>query len=130
MSSWGVYVHFTLQALNKLPDFEGDVYRGYPDKETALSQYKKGRPIQWGAFTSATTSLSAAKQFSHGKSGGVIFKISVTSGKDINAYSFFPAEGEILLSPNHRFFVFSEPYEEDGFTMINLMQQQGNAWLS
>jgi hypothetical protein len=50
------------------------------------------------------------------------------SGKDSNAYSFFPAEGEIgKASPNHRFFVFSDPYEEDGFTMIDLMQQQGSS---
>jgi hypothetical protein len=50
-------------------------------------------------------------------SGGGGRNKGATSGKDVNAYSFSPAEGEanrkILLSPNHHFFVCSDPYEED-----------------
>jgi hypothetical protein len=130
MDVWGVYVHYTLKGLRQLPDFEGDVFRGYPDKTTASAQYKKGRPIQWGAFTSTTTDFEAAKVFCGGKESGAIFKICVSSGKDINSYSFFPSEGEILLSPNRRFFVVSEPYEVDGFTFIDMMQQTGDAWVS
>ena len=52
------------------------------------------------------------------------------SGKDINAYSFFPCEGEILLSPNHRFIVSSAPYERGGYTMVDMVQQKGGAWIS
>ncbi len=45
--------------------------------------------MQWGAFTSATTNFAAAKGFTD-RAAGVIFKIAISSGRDINAYSFFP----------------------------------------
>ena len=44
-------------------------------QENILQRYKKGRPIQWGAFTSTTTSLEAASGFAG--AGGVIIKISL-----------------------------------------------------
>ena len=39
-------------------------------------EYKIGRPIQWGAFSSTTRSIEAAKQFTSA-ADGVIFKITV-----------------------------------------------------
>jgi hypothetical protein len=129
LKSWGPFVHFALKGMQRLPDFKGDVYRGYPDKATTLTQYKLGRPIQWGAFTSTSTSFAATMGFTD-KSTGVIFKIKVTSGKDINPYSFFPCEDEILLSPNHRFIVTCDPYEMDGYTIIDMVQQTGDPWKS
>ena len=39
-------------------------------------------------------SVAAAKAFA--PKTRVVFKITVTSGRDINAYSFFPQESEIL----------------------------------
>jgi hypothetical protein len=71
---------FSLQGMQKLPDYKGVVWRGYPDKDTTLAQYKLGRPIQWGAFTSTSTSFEATKGFTD-KDSGVIFKITVSSGK-------------------------------------------------
>ena len=73
-------------------------------------------------------SVAAAKGFA--PKTRVVFKITVTSGRDINAYSFFPQEGEILLSPSHRFTVSSEPREEGGYTFIDLVQMAGNTFVS
>ena len=39
-------------------------------------------------------------------------------------------EGEILLSPSHRFTVSSEPREEGGYTFIDLVQMAGNTFVS
>ena len=46
-----------MTGLEKLPDFKGVCWRGYNHgtKSDILKQYKIGRPIQWGAFTSVTT---------------------------------------------------------------------------
>ena len=112
--------------------------------------------MQWGAFTSATTDFAAAKGFTD-RAAGVIFKIAISSGRDINAYSFFPQvwaggrstgpagaappagwippgavaqEGEVLLSPNSRFVVSSLPYEKDGYTVVDLVEQHGAPWIS
>ena len=46
-----------MKGLEQLPDFQGVCWRGYNHgtKDDILKQYKIGRPIQWGAFTSVTT---------------------------------------------------------------------------
>ena len=54
MDGWGVFMHYIMGALKKLPKKSGVCYRGYPDKSTAIAQYKTGRPIQWGAFASTS----------------------------------------------------------------------------
>ena len=87
----GGYMFFMMAAMELLPNFAGVVYRGFPGRSTVESKYKIGRPIQWGAFTSTTTDFAAAKNFTD-PNKGVIFKIMVTNGRDINAYSFFPTE--------------------------------------
>ena len=39
-------------------------------------------------------------------------------------------EGEVLLSPNSRFVVSSLPYEKDGYTVVDLVEQHGAPWIS
>ena len=122
-------MHNIMGAMAQLPKVEGVCYRGYPDKATAVAQYKPGRPIQWGAFSSTSTDFGTTKGFTN-QATGVIFKITVTDGRDINAYSFFPQEAEVLLSPAHRFTVCSKPYERDGYTIIDMVQVDGSAFVS
>mmetsp|Transcript_105268 Transcript_105268/g.185976 ORF Transcript_105268/g.185976 Transcript_105268/m.185976 type:complete len:686 (+) Transcript_105268:53-2110(+) len=129
MRDWGPFASYLIMALGKLPDFAGVCYRGYPNKSEAIKEYELGRPIQWGAFASVTTNFEAAKAFTNRKTG-VIFKIAVTSGRQIHKYSFFPDESEVLLTPSHRFTVGSEPYQEDGYTCIYLIQQKKSAFVS
>ena len=76
-----------------------------------------------------STDFGTTKGFTN-QATGVIFKITVTDGRDINAYSFFPQEAEVLLSPAHRFLVSSAPYELDGYTIIDMLQQDGGAFVS
>ena len=71
---WGGFLYYLLNGLAKLPDDQAVVYRGYPDKAKTLAQYKVGRPIQWGAFSSASLDPEVTKQFTS-KADGVIFKL-------------------------------------------------------
>jgi len=126
--AWEGYMYFMMVGLGRLPDLKGVCWRGYDhgSKKEILDTQSVGRPIQWGAFTSVATCKDAAKAFAPGTR--VVFKITMTSGRDVNPYSFFPQEGEILLSPNHRFTVSSEPYEEAGYTFIDMVQVKGNTF--
>ena len=123
-------MHYLMTGFAHLPDFSGECFRGYDhgSKAEILATYRLGRPIQWGAFTSVTTSLDEAKRFA--STTRVVFKIVVTSGRNINDYSFFPQEGEVLLSPSHRFTVTSDPREVGGYTFIDLVQMSGNTFVS
>ena len=78
MDGWGVFMHYIMGAMAQLPKVEGVCYRGYPDKATAIAQYKLGRPIQWGAFSSTSTDFGATKGFTN-QATGIIFKITVSS---------------------------------------------------
>ena len=60
----------------------------------------------------------------------MIFKLTVTDGRDMNAFSFFPNEAEVLLSPQHRFHVSSAPYDCDGYTVIDMVQDAGCTFVS
>ena len=93
-----------------------------------LAAYAHPR-LNRGAFASTTTDILASRGFTD-KDKGVIFKLTVLSGRSINDYSFFPAEGEILLTPSHRFFVSSEPYVLDGYTMLDMLEQKGEIFVS
>jgi hypothetical protein len=129
VDGWGGFMHHIMGGLARLPKVACVCYRGFPGKATVITQYKIGRPIQWGAFSSTSTDFDATKGFTN-QATGVIFKITVTDGRDINAYSFFPQEAEVLLLPAHRFTVCSAPYERDGFTIIDMVQQDGSAFVS
>mmetsp|Transcript_158771 Transcript_158771/g.280492 ORF Transcript_158771/g.280492 Transcript_158771/m.280492 type:complete len:854 (+) Transcript_158771:111-2672(+) len=124
--TWGVHMYYTLAGLGKLPNFEGVVYRGVPSRKM-LEEYEQGRPIQWGAWSSTTTSLEACLKFTGTK--GVIFKIKVFTGKDICKFSFFAAENEILLSPNHKFIVTESAYEDKGYTFVDLLESRGTNYV-
>ena len=114
-----------LKGLGRLPDFSGVCYRGFPssDKEDIISQYVEGRTIQWGAFTSTTTDVAAARYFAG--LGGVVAKIKLLSGKDICKISFFETEKEIISLPNDKFLVTRGCYSEGGICMIDLHQNSG-----
>jgi len=129
LSTWGPYVHYLLRGLNKLPAFVGDVYRGMCGKEQVVREYKKGRPIQWGAFSSCTTTYETTKAFTN-QLEGVIFKIALQSGRQISSYSFFPSEDEVLLLCTSKFVVTSEAYLRDGYTMIDLLETTGDIFMS
>jgi len=134
MATWGVAVHYTLKALALLPPVEATCFRGFADgRDSILVHYKQGRPIQWGAFTSTTTDVARARGFAQSAAAGVVFKITVLSGRDIGPLSFFRTENEVLLSPAHKFIVASATggyVDEQGYTTIDLLQIEGEWFVS
>lgn len=130
LATWGGFLFYLLSALSKLEDVETVVYRGYPDKAMVVKEYKVGRGIQWGAFSSASRSVDSARKFTN-KADGVIFKLTVLAGKAIEAYSFFKSEAEVLISPQARFTVSSAPYKgTDGYTYVDMVETKGTVFIS
>jgi hypothetical protein len=109
-----------VDALKKLPDYEGTVYRGDSGTHLEPSQYTKGAEIHYQAFTSTSTSKSVAKGFAG--AGGYLFIIDVQNAKDIKAYSAIPGEEECLLAANTRFIVTQGLKVTNGVNVIKLQQ--------
>ena len=103
---WGGFLYYLFSGFAKVPDTTSVVYCGYPDKNKVEEQYKMGRPIQWGAFSSTSTDVAEAKKFTD-KHGGVMFKLTVLSGKVIQAYSCFPRARTRCSYRRRRFIVSS-----------------------
>jgi len=69
-------------------------------------EYCCGRKIHWSGFSSTTSNIQTAIEFSTLQ--GIIAKIKVYNAKNIRRYSFIPNEDEYLLSPNSKFVVVSK----------------------
>eukprot|EP00438_Fugacium_kawagutii_P005368 Skav215043 [mRNA] locus=scaffold2053:10811:11995:+ [translate_table: standard] len=111
MKAWGVFVHYALKGMASLEPYQGPVFRGMPNRKYIEEHYEQGRLIEWGAFSSTSTSSQQAIRFMKDTNDGVLLKIKVKSGRVLGRVSFFPSEGEVLLSPKCRFTVISEePY--------------------
>lgn len=89
-------------ALSKLPDYEGTVFRGVKitDTDKFLKDYAKGGEINFNQFVS--TSFSKTERYY----GNVEYTILSKSGKDVSKLSFKPHEKEILFGTSTKFSVF------------------------
>src|SRR2546421_54011 len=89
------------QALDKLPKYDGVVFRGVwlgPAQLAAVpSLYRVGAVFQWRAFSSASALLSKAY------GANVYFALRSSSGCLLGRYSAAPREKEVLFPRNCRF---------------------------
>ena len=121
------YLYYLMTALSRLNAVEGTVYRGIPPshKDNVEMVYRLGSHIHWSAFTSTTKSVERAKIFAG--VGGIIFRIRCQTGRSIQAYSSFPQEDEVLLSPNCRLTVTEKLHlEVDGYHYVDFVENIGN----
>ena len=119
-------LYLVMTALRKLPRYTGcTLYRGVRG-EVSLDEehYHEGNVITWTALSSTSPDMGATKAFlargSKSRSAkGTLFVIDGGWGYNIQPYSLFPGEVEILLEPERQFRVKSVfPGEE--LTFINL----------
>ena len=119
-------LYLVMSALRKLPRVTGrTLYRGVRG-EVSLDKdhYHKGNVVTWSAFSSTSPDMEATKTFlakgsKGGKATGTLFIIEKGWGYDIQPYSLFPGEEEILLEPEREFRVVSV-FKSSGLTIINL----------
>lgn len=106
------------QALGKLPNHQGPVFRGTDLPSDVLAQYKPGEVITEKAFTSTSTASTQAFP------GSTQFTILSKSGKDVSQYSQYPGEQEILFPPGARFEIVSRTYDPaTGKTFIEMVER-------
>lgn len=125
--TWGGFMFHLMRGLSRLPDWEGECFHGCPDADTVLTcgSFAPGKCVQFGCFWSASTSLDVVKETIQ-RETGLIFRLRVRSGRDVKPYSFLPADGEILLTPEHRFTVAREAYHMLGFFFVDLHEEEGH----
>ena len=119
-------LYLVTSALRKLPRVTGrTLYRGVRG-EVSLDKdhYHKGNVVTWPALSSTSPDMGTTKAFlakgsKSGEATGTLFIIDKGWGYDIQPYSLFPDEEEILLEPERQFRVASV-IPSSALTIINL----------
>jgi NAD:arginine ADP-ribosyltransferase len=115
-----------VRILNKLPNFEGVVFRGTSISRKMLTFYKEAlindTIIPKYAFTSASKLESKAKEFMRTSKGDhqVLFSIISKQGKSIEQYSRHESEREILFGANTQFEILDIDDTTNDFITITL----------
>lgn len=111
-------------ALKKLPDYDGLVYRKVHLTKQELTKYrnalKNNKPLKEFPFTSTTKSRLIAMNFAGTTTytPNCLFRIQTKTGKEIDKIAKFD-EKEVLLLPNTKFRVL-EVREEIDYTLITM----------
>ena len=107
-------LYLVMTALRKLPRVTGiTLYRGVRNEvKMDGDHYHEGNTITWPALSSTSPHMKTVKTFTAkgsktGKATGTLFIIENGWGYDIQPYSLFPEEAEILLEPERQFKVIS-----------------------
>ena len=137
-------IYILMKALRKLPVVHGkDLYRGIivdayerPNQQAApsgskpypkLSDYKKGAEITWDALSSTSPDMEVTRQFLAQKTVagkiGILFTIKGGWGYDVQPYSLFPKESEILVEPERQFTI-EAVLPSEGLVIVNLLLQK------
>jgi hypothetical protein len=104
-------------SLSKTSSIEGTVFRGYTadDLDDFLEGYAIGTVREFAAFTSTTKEMNQAFV------GNVLFVISAHSGHDIEPFSAYPYEREVLFGTNSNFRVLA--VEKSGDSAVIELEQ-------
>jgi hypothetical protein len=94
---WNPFVYTLYQAVNLLPVYEGEVYRGV-NMLFDLDVLALGKVIKWNTFAICSRDYASTGELINLKKG-IIFVINSKTGKDISKYSKNPVDAEIIFSP-------------------------------
>jgi hypothetical protein len=119
------FLRLLMSGMDKLPSHEGILYRGVKLKLEAKC-YQTKKKFIWWSFSSCTTSGEALQNpmFLGAQGERTLFAIDCTEGKDIQRFSSYKNEAEILLPPGLQFRVGNRMLVPGavGLTLINVKQ--------
>jgi len=118
------YLKLFLTALNKLPKKECTVWRGV--KLDLSTEYKSAKKLTWWSFSSCTLKMSMLTNriFLGDEGKRTLFSTYTKLGVEIQNYSMYPTEAEILLPPGLRLEVIDILPQKD-LQIIQLKELEG-----
>jgi hypothetical protein len=117
------YLKLLLTGLKNQPRYSGSVWRGV--KADLRAHYPKGKKLFWWSFSSCTTEMHALENdLFLGKIGTrTLFRIDdCTRAVDIQSFSAFPTEAEVLVIPGAYLEVIDVGDMGHGLVIISLRQ--------
>lgn len=122
---WFKYLKLFDSALELLPSMSITLWRGISADVGA--SFKKNQIITWWSYNSCTSSVKVIENFLGSNSGSTLFLIEAINGKDISAYTQYPAEDEVMLPMGSTFRVKSDSLKEkNGSCIVHLTEINGD----
>ena len=129
---WQGFMWWFLWGLRDCPKFAGVVYRAVmvPDAKELTSSYAAGRKVVWSSFSSTSKSLrqawlvaaraalQAGVSMDRVNERVVTFKIQVFCGRNIQKYSYFEEEEEVLMTPQSEYIVAFPSVEKQRISTV------------
>lgn len=120
------------KGLAKLPDHQGEVYRGTDLTQEQLSEYSVGKQLVEKAFTSTSRSIEKGQSYADRANSDrvpVLFVIDSKHGKSIEDYSAFRHEKEVLFTAGTAFEVTGRSVDAKGRHVVHMrdVDEQQNA---
>ncbi|WP_157556028.1 ADP-ribosyltransferase [Nocardia acidivorans] len=106
-------------ALDKMPNFTGQVIRRADIEPAELEKYQPGRIVTEIGFTSTTKNPNAPFE---GRDGRVEWQIESKTGKDVSSYSFRPPEEEVLFRDGTQFYVSKRFNDSSGRIVVRMVE--------
>ncbi|CAF3288975.1 unnamed protein product [Rotaria sp. Silwood2] len=94
---WFGFLKLFDTALSKLPAVQECVWRGVAGDIS--QQFKEGDKLTWWSISSCSVSLKVVQDFLGSEENATLFMIEVKNAKNINGYTNYPDEQEVLLRP-------------------------------
>eukprot|EP01124_Arcella_intermedia_P032363 TRINITY_DN7533_c0_g1_i2.p1 TRINITY_DN7533_c0_g1~~TRINITY_DN7533_c0_g1_i2.p1 ORF type:complete len:207 (-),score=33.81 TRINITY_DN7533_c0_g1_i2:103-723(-) len=113
------YIKLVSSGLSMLPRVEETVYRGM--KGDLKHLFKKGEFVMWWGFTSCTLHVEPILEFIGQEAERVLLCVKQRSGAQINAFSQFPREEEVLLPPG-RYLKVESVLPQGTLFIVNLVE--------
>mgnify|MGYP002827998341 CR=1 FL=1 len=127
---WRDYIWLLLHALRKLPPATATiVFRGCTNSPDELGlELTAGFEFTWSSFASTATTQDVMQSQSFvGQSGPrtlMTIELVEASGRDVQDFSLFPSENEILFPPNMCFKVVSSFDAGNQLIMVQVKQTE------
>lgn len=100
---WNPFICCLYQAIDLLPPYCGEVYRGV-NILFNLEDFAIGKTLKWDTFAICSREFAGPSELINMKTG-IIFIIHSKTGKDISSYSKNPVDAEIIFSPGTEFLI-------------------------
>ncbi|CAF3851313.1 unnamed protein product [Rotaria sp. Silwood1] len=95
LKPWFPFLKLFDTALNKLPTIKGIVWRAVPGN--VVTDYKKDQVLTWWTISSCSVSADVVKEFLKPNEESTLFMIEVINAKNLDGYTMYPNEHEVIL---------------------------------
>ena len=121
LKPWFGYLKLFDNALQKLPDHRGNIWRGI--NADIVNDHRADTQLTWWTFTSCSSTVAVVSQFLGPVS--TLLMVEAKHARSISEYSSFPKEDEIILRMGTRLCVKGDPLMHSALTVIQLIEIHG-----